>query len=250
MFHPSASLRLVALSACLLGASPVRGAFERPLFLSPDAPAGLPEPALFADAQRPCGGLAWDRPFGLRELMGHRGAWALPLRRSVVLGAGLALRGPQRHRERGAWAGVGWRRAGLASSVSLLYRAWAGTGRAGRAAWSPVLSATIARHTWALSGQWQAATAEAPARLHLQVRRCVEGDCLGLDLRRVGRARPVPVLHLETGGRLRLSGEVVGLMRRLRVGAALSGPIDVGIGTRSHSVLGPSWAAWTGRACR
>ena len=96
------------LCAALFSVSAADAAFERALFPQPLVDTIVrvtPAPATLADVDRPCGGVGYDRPFGLQALSGHRLLLAAPLPLGVALGLGGARRGPPRHREYAAWLG-------------------------------------------------------------------------------------------------------------------------------------------------
>lgn len=82
---------LFCAAGSLLLASVTSAAFERALFPQPPLganPRVTTNPATLAHVGRPCGGVGYDRPFGLQALSGHRLLLAVPLSRGVALGLG------------------------------------------------------------------------------------------------------------------------------------------------------------------
>lgn len=114
----SASPVLVCFLYCLL-LTTADAAFERSLFPRPpldNLPRLTTNPATLSDIKRACGGIGYERPYGLAALSGHQLLLATPLPARLVMGFGAARRGPVRHREYTIWVGLGRR---LSSRLSL-----------------------------------------------------------------------------------------------------------------------------------
>lgn len=242
----------------LLLASVAGAAFERALFPRPPlgtVPRVTTNPATLADVGRPCGGVGYDRPFGLQALSGHRLLLAVPLSRGVALGLGGARRGPPRHREYSAWLGLGTRTFHLvAVGVAVQGLAWRGAAGAGSAVVTVAAGWLLELPgSWSLEGSIRPAIGIAPARAWLRLtRRDATGAVAASLWARAGRPT-IPVLSMAArlDRRLSLSGEVRSLARDFRAGVTLSGaPLALRVDVDTHPVLGPSPGGWVGRTCR